>query len=67
LAKRYGRTTALDGVDLAVRPGRVLGLLGPNGAGKTTVVRILSTLLRSDGGRAWVGTTWPSSRTGYAA
>ena len=54
LAKRYGKTTALDGVDLEVRAGSVIGLLGPNGAGKTTAVRILATLLRPDGGRAEV-------------
>jgi ABC-2 type transport system ATP-binding protein len=51
LRKRYRRTEALQGVDLAVRPGTVLGLLGPNGAGKTTVVRVLSTLLPPDGGQ----------------
>src|SRR3954451_2100984 len=55
LAKRFGETTALDGVDLAVRTGTVLGLLGPNGAGKTTAVRILATLLEPDAGRATVG------------
>src|ERR1043165_618589 len=55
LVKRFGTTTALDGVDLVARPGRVLGVLGPNGAGKTTAVRILATLLRPDGGRATVG------------
>jgi energy-coupling factor transporter ATP-binding protein EcfA2 len=49
LAKRYGDTVALDGVDLAVRTGSVFGLLGPNGAGKTTAVRILATLVRPDG------------------
>jgi len=54
LVKRYGKTTALDGVDLTVRPGTVLGVLGPNGAGKTTAVRILATLLRADGGQARV-------------
>ena len=54
LVKRFGTTTALDGVDLVARPGRVLGVLGPNGAGKTTAVRILATLLRPDGGRATV-------------
>jgi ABC-2 type transport system ATP-binding protein len=54
LRKRYGRANALDGFDLAVPEGAVCGLLGPNGAGKTTAVRILSTLLRPDGGRAQV-------------
>jgi oleandomycin transport system ATP-binding protein len=46
LAKRFGSTTALAGVDLTARAGTVLGLLGPNGAGKTTAVRILATLCR---------------------
>jgi ABC-2 type transport system ATP-binding protein len=54
LVKRYGRTTALDGFDLAVPAGTVCGLLGPNGAGKTTAVRILATLLRPDGGHALI-------------
>ncbi len=49
---RRGQVRALDGVDLEVREGTVLGLLGPNGAGKTTTVRILATLLRADGGTA---------------
>jgi oleandomycin transport system ATP-binding protein len=55
LVKRYGKTTALAGLDLAVPPGIVQGVLGPNGAGKTTLVRILATLLRPDGGRGMVG------------
>jgi oleandomycin transport system ATP-binding protein len=55
LVKRFGNTTALAGVDLAVRTGTVLGLLGPNGAGKTTAVRVLATLIRPDQGRATVG------------
>jgi len=55
LVRRFGETTALDGVDLAVDTGTVLGLLGPNGAGKTTAVRILATLLKPDAGRATVG------------
>src|SRR5687768_1278556 len=55
LVKRFGETTALDGVDLAVPTGTVLGLLGPNGAGKTTAVRVLATLLRPDAGAARVG------------
>jgi ABC-2 type transport system ATP-binding protein len=54
LVKTYGSTRALDGVDLDIPAGRVLGLLGPNGAGKTTMVRILTTLLRPDSGEARV-------------
>jgi len=54
LVKHYGAVTALDGVDISVPTGTVLGLLGPNGAGKTTVVRILATLLSPDAGRAEV-------------
>ena len=54
LTKRFGDEVALDGVDLAVPPGTVLGLLGPNGAGKTTTVRILATVLRPDAGHARV-------------
>jgi len=54
LVKRFGNVLALDGVDLEVPTGTVLGLLGPNGAGKTTAVRILTTLLPPDAGRAEV-------------
>ncbi len=54
LKKRYGKTQALRGLDLLVPEGTLLGVLGPNGAGKTTTVRILTTLLRPDGGRAEV-------------
>ncbi len=54
LVKRFGATEALRGVDFAIERGAVLGLLGPNGAGKTTAVRILTTLLRPDEGRAVV-------------
>jgi ABC-2 type transport system ATP-binding protein len=50
LTKRFGRTQALAGLDLVVRPGRVAALLGPNGAGKTTLVRAVATLLRPDQG-----------------
>ena len=54
LVKRYGDVTALDGIDLAVPEGTVMALLGPNGAGKTTAVRVLTTLLIPDEGRAEV-------------
>jgi len=52
--KHYGRVRALDGLDLYVDEGTLLALLGPNGAGKTTAVRILTTLLKPDAGRATV-------------
>ncbi|WP_326807659.1 ATP-binding cassette domain-containing protein [Streptomyces sp. NBC_01775] len=54
LVKTFGDVTALDGVDLDVPESTVLGLLGPNGAGKTTAVRVLTTLLQPDSGRAVV-------------
>jgi ABC-2 type transport system ATP-binding protein len=54
LAKRFGDVVALDGIDFQVPAGSVFGLLGPNGAGKTTAIRILTTILRPDGGRAEV-------------
>ena len=54
LVKRFGKFTALAGVDFEVAEATVVGLLGPNGAGKTTAIRILTTLLRLDGGRATV-------------
>ncbi|MET9617466.1 ATP-binding cassette domain-containing protein [Kitasatospora indigofera] len=54
IVKHYGQTKALDGVDLTVRQGTVLGVLGPNGAGKTTLVRVLSTLIKPDAGTAFV-------------
>ena len=54
LVKVYGKTRALDGIDLTVRRGQVFGFLGPNGAGKTTTIRILATLTRPDGGTARV-------------
>src|SRR3954468_3805569 len=49
LIKRFGKVTALDGLDLSVRTGEVHGFLGPNGAGKTTTIRILLGLMRHDG------------------
>jgi ABC-2 type transport system ATP-binding protein len=54
LVKKYGEVTALDGLDLEVEEGTVMGLLGPNGAGKTTTVRVLTTLLKPDSGHAEV-------------
>src|ERR1700752_3219302 len=54
LVKRFGKTTALAGVDLDGEEATVFGLLGPNGAGKTTLVRVLATLLAPDAGRAAV-------------
>jgi ABC-2 type transport system ATP-binding protein len=54
LAKAFGETKAVDGVDLAVRRGSVYGVLGPNGAGKTTTIRMLATLLHPDAGSARV-------------
>ena len=54
LVKHFGEVAALDGVDFEAERGTVLGLLGPNGAGKTTSVRVLTTILRPDAGRAEV-------------
>ncbi len=54
LVKRFGSTEALSGVDLSIERATVLGVLGPNGAGKTTVVRILTTLIKPDEGRAFI-------------
>ena len=54
LRKSFGKTVALSDIDLEVPAGVIFGLLGPNGAGKTTAVRILATLMRADGGRAFV-------------
>jgi oleandomycin transport system ATP-binding protein len=55
LVKTFGKVRALDGIDMVAGEGTVFGLLGPNGAGKTTAIRVLSTLLRPDSGRASVG------------
>ncbi|GIH71816.1 ATP-binding cassette domain-containing protein [Sphaerimonospora thailandensis] len=52
LVKTFGEHRAVDGIDLAVRPGEIFGVLGPNGAGKTTMLRMLATLLKIDAGRA---------------
>ena len=68
LRKTFGRTTALDGLDLAVRSGEVHAFLGPNGAGKTTTIRILLGLLRKDGGDASLlgGDPWRDATTLHA-
>ena len=60
LRKSFGRTTALDGLDLEVRAGEVHAFLGPNGAGKTTTIRILLGLLKADQGQAMLlgGDPW---------
>jgi ABC-2 type transport system ATP-binding protein len=60
LSKRFGKVTALDGLDLAVEQGEVHGFLGPNGAGKSTTIRVLLGLIRSDGGTATIlgGDPW---------
>ena len=67
LAKRYGETQALAGVDFAVPGGSILGLLGPNGAGKTTAVRILTTLALPDAGQARVAASMSSGTRRGAA
>ena len=63
LVKTFGRTRALDGLDLKVAEGEVHGFLGPNGAGKSTTIRVLLGLLRPDGGRAQLfdGDPWSES------
>ena len=53
--KSFGKNRVLDGLTIAVEPGQIYALLGANGAGKTTTIRILSTLLKPDKGRAFVG------------
>jgi ABC-2 type transport system ATP-binding protein len=61
LRKRFGKIHAVDGVDLALAPGRIYGLLGPNGSGKTTLIRMLAGLARASGGEARImGTRMPS-------
>ena len=67
LVKTFGRTRALDGLDLAVRTGEVHGFLGPNGAGKTTTIRILLGLMRADAGSASAARRRPVARRHRAA
>ena len=59
LTKRYGRTVALEGVDLKIEPGRVLGLLGPNGSGKTTWIKLANGLLTPSEGEILIGGNKP--------
>ena len=54
LTKKYGKTYALNGLDMEVKKGDIYGFVGPNGAGKTTTLRIFSGLLKSDGGYLWL-------------
>jgi ABC-2 type transport system ATP-binding protein len=64
LEKRFGSITAVAGIDLTLRPGRIYGLLGPNGSGKTTLIRLLTGLGQADAGYAEVlGTRMPSRTT----
>ena len=63
LHKRFGAIHAVDGIDLALEPGRIYGLLGPNGSGKTTLIRLLTGLAKASGGEARVlGERMPSRR-----
>ena len=57
LTKRYGRTTALDGAEFSVMPGKLVGLLGPNGSGKTTLLKISAGLLTPTAGSVLVNKT----------
>ncbi len=57
LCKYYGKKTALDGIDFAVEPGKLVGLLGPNGSGKTTLIKISAGLLTADAGTVFIDKT----------
>ena len=63
LTKNYGHTAALDGVDLAIEPGRIVGLLGPNGSGKTTLIKLANGLLTPTGGEILVCGMAPGKET----
>ena len=60
LTKKYGKTYALNGLDMEVKKGDIYGFVGPNGAGKTTTLRIISGLLKSDGGDLWLDGVRPT-------
>jgi len=63
LTKNYGSVCALDHVDLAIEPGRIVGLLGPNGSGKTTLIKLANGLLQPTSGEILVGGEAPSPKT----
>ena len=63
LTKRYGGKSALEGVDLAIEPGRIVGLLGPNGSGNTTLIKILNGLLQPTAGEARIAGLLPGVET----
>ena len=63
LSKRYGKVAALEGVDLVIEPGRVVGLLGPNGSGKTTLIKLINGLLTPSTGEILVGGEHPGPYT----
>ena len=63
LTKNYGHTAALDGVDFAIEPGRIVGLLGPNGSGKTTLIKLANGLLTPTGGEILVCGMAPGKET----
>ena len=63
LTKNYGHVAALDGVDFAVEPGRIVGLLGPNGSGKTTLIKLANGLLTPTGGEILVCGMAPGKET----
>ena len=67
LRKQFGSITAVDGVDLALTPGRIYGLLGPNGSGKTTLIRLLTGLAHASGGEARILGVRMPSRTALAS
>ena len=63
LSKHYGKVAALEGVDLSIEPGRVVGLLGPNGSGKTTLIKLVNGLLTPSAGEVLVEGQRPGPRT----